>query len=119
LAREADVLVAVCDASPVGVSRLLAWTVEARALAATTPIVVVVNRSPAGSFRRGELYDEITSSLDVVEVAFAGPDSRVSDAAWEGRPVLRGRFTRGMERVRDVVGTLPRRAVDLRLDVAS
>ena len=33
LVREADVIVAVCDASPVGVARLLAWTVDARSLA--------------------------------------------------------------------------------------
>ena len=70
LAREADVLVAVCDASPVGVTRLLGWTVEARSFAPSTPIVVVVNRAPPSAFRRGELYDEITSSVDVVDVGF-------------------------------------------------
>ena len=47
LAAEADVLVAVCDASPVGVARLLAWTVEARALAPATPVIVAVNRAPS------------------------------------------------------------------------
>ncbi len=112
LAVEADVLVAVCDASPVGVARLLAWIVEARGLAPATPIVVAVNRAPSAAFRRGELYDEISSSIDVLEVAFVGGDSRVSDAAWDGRPVARGRFTRTVSRLANVVMARPRRAAD-------
>lgn len=119
LAIEADVLVAVCDASPVGIARLLAWTVEARALAPSTPMVVVVNRAPSAAFRRGELYDEITSSVDVVEVGFAGLDSRVVDAAWEGRPVTRGKFTRAVSRICEVVAALPRRVTDTRLVATS
>jgi len=119
LAIEADVLVAVCDASPVGIARLLAWIVEARGLAPSAPIVVVVNRAPSASFRRGELYDEIRSSADVVEVGFVGVDSRVVDAAWSGRPVARGRYTRAVARIAKVVVGLPRRAVDPRLVATS
>jgi MinD-like ATPase involved in chromosome partitioning or flagellar assembly len=118
LAIEADVLVAVCDASPVGITRLLAWTVEVRALAPLTPIVVAVNRAPSASFRRGELYDEITSSLDVIDVGFVGVDSRVVGAAWEGRTVARGRFTRAVSRVWATVAVLRRRTTDARLVAA-
>ena len=112
-------LVAVCDASPVGIARLLAWTVEARGLAPLTPIVVVVNRAPSASFRRGELYDEIRSSIDVIEVGFVGVDSRVVDAAWDGRPVGRGPFTRAVSRISKVVVGLPRRAVNAQLVATS
>jgi MinD-like ATPase involved in chromosome partitioning or flagellar assembly len=119
LAVEADVLVAVCDASPVGITRLLAWTVEVRALAPATPIVVVVNRAPSASFRRGELYDEITSSIDVIDVLFVGVDSRVVAAAWEGRTVARGRFTRAVGRVWERVGALPRSMSNARMLEAS
>jgi len=119
LVREADALVAVCDASPVGISRLLAWIVDARSLAPSTPIVVVANRAPATAFRRGELYDEITSSIDTVDVVFVAVDTRVGDAAWAGSAVGRGRFTRGLERLGALVGELPRRASEVRLDVAS
>jgi hypothetical protein len=115
LAIEADVLVAACDASPVGISRLLAWIVEARALAAATPIVVAVNRAPSAAFRRGELYDEIASSIDVADIAFVGVDPRVVDAAWDGRPVGRGRFTRTVSRLAQVVVAQPRRAGDAQL----
>ncbi|MDQ1509329.1 MAG: hypothetical protein QOG50_1173 [Actinomycetota bacterium] len=119
LAIEADVLVAVCDASPVGIARLLAWTVEARGLAPSTPIVVIVNRAPSASFRRGELYDEIRSSVDVIEVGFVGVDSRVVDAAWNGRPVARGRFTRAVSRISEVVVGQPRRVVETQLVATS
>jgi MinD-like ATPase involved in chromosome partitioning or flagellar assembly len=119
LTIEADVLVAVCDASPVGIARLLAWAVDARALASSTPLVVIANRAPSASFRRGELYDEIRSSIDVIEVGFVGVDPRVVDAAWEGRPVRRGRFTRAVSRISKVVVGLPRRAVETQLVAAS
>jgi MinD-like ATPase involved in chromosome partitioning or flagellar assembly len=119
LAAEADVLVAVCDGSPVGIARLLAWTVEARGLAPSTPIVVVVNRAPSASFRRGELYDEIRSSVAVMDVAFVRVDSRVGDGAWGGRPVARGRFTRAVKRLSHTVVSLPRRPVASELVVTS
>jgi MinD-like ATPase involved in chromosome partitioning or flagellar assembly len=118
LAIEAAVLVAVCDASPVGIARLLAWIVEVRGLAPTTPIVVAVNRAPSAAFRRGELYDEIASSIDVADIAFVGVDPRVVDAAWEGRPVARGRFTRTVSRLARAVVTQTRRAGDLQLVTA-
>jgi MinD-like ATPase involved in chromosome partitioning or flagellar assembly len=119
LVREADVLVAVCDSSPVGISRLLSWIVEARSLAPSTTTAVVANRAPLAVFRRGELYDEITSSIDVADVVFVANDSRVADAAWAGSPVGRGRFTRGLERLSVFACDAPRRAADVRLDVAS
>ncbi|HTK15901.1 MAG TPA: hypothetical protein VL769_05865 [Acidimicrobiia bacterium] len=115
LANEADVLVAVCDATPVGIARLLAWIVEARGLAPATPIVVAVNRAPSGAFRRGELYDEIVSSIDVTDISFVGVDPRVVDAAWDGRPVARGGFRRTVSRLAQVVVKQPRRAGDAQL----
>jgi MinD-like ATPase involved in chromosome partitioning or flagellar assembly len=119
LLREADALVAVCDAGPVGVARMLTWTVEARSFAPATPLIVVVNRAPSGAFRRGELYEELTSSIDVVEVVFVPGDARVVEAAWTGAPVAKGRFVRAVERVAEVLRPLPRRRLEARLDVAS
>lgn len=119
LVREADVLVAVCDASPTGMSRLLSWIVDARNLAPETPVFVVANRAPAAAFRRGELFDEIGSTVAVADVVFVVPDARVTDAAWAGTPVGRGRFTRAIQSVAVQVASLPRRAAPVRLDVAS
>jgi MinD-like ATPase involved in chromosome partitioning or flagellar assembly len=120
LVAEADVLVAVCDASPHGITRLLTWVVEARSLAAETPMVVVVNRAPSARFRRGEIYEEITTSLGAREVVFTPYDARVSDAAWQGASVGSGGFTRSITRVGDLAATVPRRMSDASiLDVAS
>jgi hypothetical protein len=119
IAREADVFVAVCDASPVGLSRLLAWVVDSRSIAPSTPIVVAVNRAPAAAFRRGELYDEITSSLPAFEVVFVAHDSKVTDAAWAGRPVARGRFTRAVGNLARIAAALARAVPTPPLEVAS
>jgi MinD superfamily P-loop ATPase len=120
----ADVVVAVCDSSPHGLGRFLAWSVEAMALAPTTSVIVVVNRAPRARFRRGELYDEITSSLPVSEVIFVPADDHVADATWNGTPVGRGSFTRAVGAIAAQAMALPLRrpgviAADVALDVAS
>jgi MinD-like ATPase involved in chromosome partitioning or flagellar assembly len=99
IVSEADVLVAVSDGAPHGVSRLLAWAVEARALAPEAPLVVVVNRAPRERFRRAELYEEIRTSLPVAEIAFCAYDARLDDAVWDGTVAVGGMFARGIERV--------------------
>jgi hypothetical protein len=120
IVREADAIVAVCDASPIGVARLLSWAVDARDLAPDLPVAVLVNRAPPAAFRRGELYEEIATSIDVVDVVFVVPDGRVTDAAWNGSPVGRGRFTRALDGVAARVHALPRRRrLAAPLDVAS
>jgi MinD-like ATPase involved in chromosome partitioning or flagellar assembly len=109
LVTDADALVAVCDASPHGVTRLLAWAAQARALAADTPLVVCVNRVPGGAFRRGELFEEIAAHLDPVDMVFAPYDARVADASWRGVTVGRGPFLRAVERLELLVAAVPRR----------
>jgi hypothetical protein len=96
LVLEASVLVGICDGGPVGVARLLAWAVDAKTLAPEAPMIVVVNRAPVARFKRGELYDEIVRTLPPHEVVFVAADRKVTDAAWNGTGVARGRFTRGV-----------------------
>jgi MinD-like ATPase involved in chromosome partitioning or flagellar assembly len=105
---EADVIVAVCDPSPHGIARLLTWSVEAITLAPNAALLVVVNRAPRERFRRGELYEEITSNLPLVDVVFAPADARVGDAAWNGSPVGRGPFTRAVAAIAKQVLSLRR-----------
>jgi hypothetical protein len=100
---EADIVVGVCAASPVGVARFLSWAVEAKRLAPFTPMVVAVNRASDARFQRGELYDELTRSLSVVDVLFTADDCRVSQAMWDGRMVARGPFTRAVDRLGAIV----------------
>jgi MinD-like ATPase involved in chromosome partitioning or flagellar assembly len=102
LVVEADVVVALCDASPHGVSRLLSWVADARALAPEAPMIVVVNRAPGSRFRRGELYEEIVNAVAPYDIVFVPSDGRVADAAWSGAPVSRGPFTRSVDRLVDL-----------------
>jgi MinD-like ATPase involved in chromosome partitioning or flagellar assembly len=97
LVVEADGLVVVCDASPHGIARLLAWVGEARALAPDVPTIVAANRAPSARFRRAEIYDEVMCTFPVADVIFVPHDPRVADAAWSGEPVGRGPFVRAVD----------------------
>jgi len=120
MVAEADVLVAVCDASPHGVARLLGWCVEALSLAPNASLLVAVNRAPDARFRRGELYEEIVTSLPPVGIVFVPLDRRVGNAAWNGTTVANGAFTRSVLGLAGSVLTCPRRSADTTpLDVAS
>jgi MinD-like ATPase involved in chromosome partitioning or flagellar assembly len=124
---EADAVVGVCDASPVGIARFLRWYVDAEQFAAGVPTVVAVNRVPRSRFRRGELVEELQQNLPTVDVVLVPHDARVSAGAWSGELVGRGPFTRAIEDVAELVHAAPRReftehaAVDPRsiLDKAS
>jgi Mrp family chromosome partitioning ATPase len=110
LVAQSDVLVAVCDASPHGIGRLLGWAVEALTLAPGAALFVAVNRAPDARFRRGELYEEISKSLPLGDVRFVPADRRVADAAWAGTPVARGPFSRAVAELGDQVLERPRLA---------
>lgn len=84
LVADADTLVAVCAATPLGVSRLVRWVAEARRLAPAAPILVAVNRTPSGRFRRAEIEEEICRTIDVPSIGFLPSDPRVERAAWAG-----------------------------------
>ena len=109
LAVEADVVVGVCAATPVGAARFLSWAVQVRVLAPEATLVVAVNRAPLARYRRGELFDELTRSLPPVHVAFLAEDRRVTDAMWDGRLVRPGPFTRGAGALAGAVRAAPRR----------
>jgi MinD-like ATPase involved in chromosome partitioning or flagellar assembly len=119
IVRETDALVVVGDASPVGITRLLAWIADARSLAPATPVVAVLNRAPRDAFRRGELFDEVRRAIDVVDVVFLPSDRCVTDAAWASAPVGRGSFTKAFAAVTERVAATPRRRAPLELGVAS
>ena len=94
LLADADVVVCVCDGSPTGVGRLLTWVVDARSIAPSAPFFVVVNRAPGARFRRGELFEELTTTVLLCDVVFVPADARVAEAAWNGTTVGRSAFTR-------------------------
>ncbi len=97
LAVEADVVVGVCAATPVGVVQFLSWAVQVRSLAPDASLVVAVNRAPLArvpawrALRRAHTFTAARS-----DVAFLAEDRRVTDAMWDGRLVRSGPFTRGV-----------------------
>ncbi len=105
LLLEADAVIAVGSANPVGVSRLLAWIAAAHTIAPSPPVHVVVNRAPGDRFRRGEIFEEIRRTYPPASLSFAPFDRRVDAAAWAGCVVRRGPFTRAIGAARRQVVT--------------
>jgi MinD-like ATPase involved in chromosome partitioning or flagellar assembly len=100
---DADVLVGVAAATPVGVARFVAWLADVLPYAREAELHVVVNRAPSSAYRRGEIRSEILACVAPNTLGFVPADRRVEDAAWAGDVVRRGPFVRG---VRDVAAGL-------------
>jgi MinD-like ATPase involved in chromosome partitioning or flagellar assembly len=102
LVDSADRLVAVGNASPVGVSRLLQWLSEVDTIRGGRRADVLVNRAPSDHFRRGELLEEITRTYEPLSFAYLPDDPRITAAAWDGVLPSKGRFAKNLARWVDV-----------------
>ncbi|MDJ0664057.1 MAG: hypothetical protein QNJ75_05820 [Acidimicrobiia bacterium] len=98
LVAEADQLVVVGDPSPTGVTALLSWIGDARALSAA-PIHVVLNHCGRSLYQRGEIRDEIGRTFRSASVVFVPEDQRVRKAAWQGEVPAISRLLRALEPV--------------------
>lgn len=81
---EADEIVAIASADPLGISRFLRDHAELRRLAAATPIRVVVNRlrpGPLGLDARGQIRRTLDRFAGITDVSFLPFDQRAADAA--------------------------------------
>lgn len=89
--READLVVAVAGADPVGVARFLRGYTELRATIGTTPVVVVANRLRPGALgidARGQVRRALDRFGGIEKVWFVPMDARSVDAALlAARPV--------------------------------
>lgn len=108
LIRAADSVVAVSAPTPLGVTRLLAWIAELRAISPGKPVHVVVNRAPESAFERGELTEEIRRVFVPTSLTFIPDDRHVGKAAWRGELVVSGAFVKGVARLAETA--LPRLA---------
>ena len=108
LVPDADVVVFVAGASPLGVARTLAWASD-HPSSSSGGYHVLLNRAPRERFRRGELERELVRTLGAVPVWFAPSDARVETAAWDGELVRRGPFSAAMERLAAAVLAAPGR----------
>lgn len=96
LVAEADQLVVVGDPSPTGVTALLSWIGDARALS-RAPIHVILNHCGRGLYQRGEIREEIGRTFRSASVVFVPEDHRVRKAAWQGDVTVRCRFGRALQ----------------------
>jgi MinD-like ATPase involved in chromosome partitioning or flagellar assembly len=93
---EASMLIGVGPATPVGVTRLLSWVTDVRALNPVAPVHLVANRAPRDAFRKAEIEQEISRTFQPVSLSFLPPDSRVERAAWAGEVVEHGPYTKAV-----------------------
>jgi MinD-like ATPase involved in chromosome partitioning or flagellar assembly len=103
---ESDQLVVVGDPSPTGVTGLLAWIGDARALS-SAPIHVVLNHAGKSLYQQGEVKEEIRRTFRSASVVFTPDEHRVRKAAWQGELPPAGRFTRALEPVVSRVAAIP------------
>jgi MinD-like ATPase involved in chromosome partitioning or flagellar assembly len=96
---EASVLVGVGPATPVGVTRLLGWVTDVRAMNPGAPVYLVVNRAPRDAFRKAELEQEIRRTFEPEGLSFLPHDPRVEAAAWTGDLVAYGPYTKAVSEV--------------------
>lgn len=82
--QEADAIVAVAAADPLGISRFLREHAELRRLTSPTPVTVVVNQvrpGPLGIDARGQIRRTLDRLAGITDVSFLPFDRRSTDAA--------------------------------------
>lgn len=93
---EASDVIGVAPATPVGVTRLLGWVADVRALNTSAPVHLVVNRAPRDAFRRAEIDQELRRTFDPESLVFVPHDPRVESAAWAGTIVPSGPYAKAL-----------------------
>ncbi|WP_141651284.1 P-loop NTPase [Microbacterium sp. 3J1] len=82
--QEADAIIAVASADPLGISRFIRDHAELRRLIPSTPISVVVNRlrpGPLGLDARGQIRRTLDRFAGITDITFVPFDQRAADAA--------------------------------------
>jgi hypothetical protein len=109
LASEADTLVVVADASPVGMTRLAAYVADLRSVAPGTPLYLAASNAPKDRFRQREVL-AMMADLGAPEDCVVLPtDDRLDRANWQGTTLRRGPLVRSISHLADVVAPKPRK----------
>ena len=96
----ADLVVGVCEPTPIGVLQALDWLIEARRLRNSAPVWVVFAGRPRSPVQRADLVDAITreAGSDLISgVMFVPMGPEVESACWDGQIVAKGRFAKSMK----------------------
>jgi hypothetical protein len=94
-------VVAVGEASPLGVLRFLDWLPDAVDLAPGGSVEAILNKAPRSPDQRGQLVQQLTEvgGDRVRSITLVPRDRRVERAAWDAEPVRRGAFERSLRRL--------------------
>jgi MinD-like ATPase involved in chromosome partitioning or flagellar assembly len=88
---EADTIIAVASADPLGISRFLREHAELRRITGPAPVMVVVNQlraGPLGLDARGQIRRTLERFAGITDVSFVPFDQRAADAALlHARPI--------------------------------
>lgn len=109
VAAEADTLVVVADASPVGMTRLAAYVADLRSVAPHTPLYLAAGRSPGDRFRQKDLLAMMAEFGGPVDCVVLPADDRLARAAWQGTTLRRGPLVRSITDLADTVAPKPSR----------
>jgi MinD-like ATPase involved in chromosome partitioning or flagellar assembly len=109
---EASDLIGVAPATPVGVTRILGWVAEVRALNLTAAVHLAINRVHRDAFRRAEIEQEIRRTFEPESLVFLPHDPRVEAAAWSGTLVGSGPYLKAVAEL--TVRVAPTAATDAR-----
>jgi MinD-like ATPase involved in chromosome partitioning or flagellar assembly len=112
--QEADAIIAVASADPLGISRFIREHSELRRLTTPTPISVVVNRvrpGPLGIDARGQIRRTLERFAGITDVAFLPFDQRAADSALlHARPMAevtpRSPLVAGVRRIAETRGSV-------------
>ena len=103
LIREFDTLIVVGAPDPVGVTRLIKSVGHLQSAHPGRSLLGVVNMTGRGGFRSGEVTLEIERSFPDLPVVTLPYDTRVAEAAWDGRVAAGRSYTRSVSGMADVV----------------
>jgi hypothetical protein len=90
----ADDVVVVGLPHPVGISRMIAWSLSAHDLNGGAPQILIVNRAPRSQFRRAEIAKELRAATGHLNVKFVGEDPQLRASSWSGTRSRAGRLAR-------------------------
>ena len=82
--EEADLIVAIASADPLGISRFVRDHAELRRLTSPTPVIVAVNQvrpGPLGIDARGQVRRTLERFAGITDIVFLPFDQRAADAA--------------------------------------
>lgn len=103
LVREFDTVILVGEGTPVGVSRLVKTAGTVLAQHPAQSLLLVVNKTGRGSFRRSEILNEVGRALPDIPAVTLPYDNRLEPAAWDGTLLAKGRYGREVGEVSKVV----------------